>query len=148
MVVTWVVVANGSDARFFANEGCGKGLRLREHLSHPDSRKRELDLVTDAPGRTVQSAGVGTRPSIAWETSPKEVEMQRFAREIADHLDEGRKQGAFDRLVLVAPPQFLGLLRDTLESHNTVPVDGSLNKDYTQADVPSLIARLGKIMCP
>jgi protein required for attachment to host cells len=40
-----------------------------------------------------------------------ELEHDRFARELAQKLERGLNDHAYDRLVIAAPPEFLGRLR-------------------------------------
>lgn len=148
MTSTWVLVSNAAEARLFLNEGCGKGLQLVHSWAHPDSRKHEGDLVTDSASRTQQSDGRGARSAIQWETSPKETEMQRFAAELMEYLAAGRVAGDFRHLVLVAPPHFLGLLREKMDAPTSATVRATLNKDYSQEAVPELVERLAKVICP
>ncbi|MHB8236072.1 MAG: host attachment protein [Acidithiobacillus ferrivorans] len=147
-IVTWVLVSNAAEARLFKNEGCDTGLHLLQDWSHPDSRKHQDDLVTDAGGRVQQSFAAGARPGIEWQTSPKETEMLHFASELATYLGEARKQNAFQHLVLVASPHILGLLREKLDAPTTAMVSGTLNKDYTSAGVDELTKHLAQVMCP
>ena len=84
--VTWVLVSNAAEARLFKSEGCNTGLHLVQDWQHPDSRKHQDELVTDAGGRVQQSFAAGARPGIEWQTSPKEAEMQHFANELATYL--------------------------------------------------------------
>ena len=148
MTSTWVLVSNAAEARLFLNEGCGKGLQLVHNWTHPDSRKHEGDLVTDSAGRTQQSDARCARSSIQWETSPKETEMQRFAAELVEYLAAGRVAGTFHHLVLVAPPHFLGLLREKMDAATSATVRATLNKDYSQESVPDLVEHLANVMCP
>jgi protein required for attachment to host cells len=41
----------------------------------------------------------------------QQFEHERFARELAQRLERGLNDHAYDRLVIAAPPAFLGLLR-------------------------------------
>lgn len=148
MTSTWVLVSNAAEARLFLNEGCGKGLQLVHNWTHPDSRKHEGDLVTDSAGRTQQSDAQGGRSAIQWKTSPKETEMQRFAAELVERLGAGRMAGAFQHLILVAPPHFLGLLRESLDAPTSAMVRATLDKDYSQEVVPELVEHLAKALCP
>lgn len=149
MQTTWILVCDASRARIFATEGReGEWLLLRE-LSHPRSRAHDADLTTDRFGMTQHGgrarAGFrGERSTRAYEPStyPKETEAQHFAQILAGALDEGRVRGAFERLVLVAPPHFLGLLRAELSDPLEKTVVASLDKDYTQEQARALPERL------
>ena len=47
---TWILVANASIARLYANHGPKKGLQLMKEMSHPESREKVSNLVSDRPG--------------------------------------------------------------------------------------------------
>ena len=146
--VTWVLVSNAAEARLFKNEGCNTGLHLVQDWQHPDSRKHQDELVTDAGGRVQQSFAAGARPGIEWQTSPKEAEMQHFANELATYLGAARKQNAFQHLVLVASPHILGLLREKLDAPTSAMISGTLSKDYTYVGIEELSKHLAEVMCP
>jgi protein required for attachment to host cells len=146
--VTWVLVSNAAEARLFKNEGCNTGLHLVQDWQHPDSRKHQDELVTDAGGRVQQSFAAGARPGIEWQTSPKEAEMLQFANELATYLGAARKQNAFQHLVLVASPHILGLLREKLDAPTSAMISGTLSKDYTYVGIEELSKHLAEVMCP
>jgi protein required for attachment to host cells len=72
------------------------------------------------------------------------VEAERFARVLAEALDEGVVSGACERLVLVTPPAFLGILRDKLPPRVAERVSDVIEKDYLHLDQPTLEKRLAK----
>lgn len=74
--------------------------------------------------------------------------MQRFAAELVERLGAGRMTGAFQHLILVAPPHFLGLLRESLDAPTSAMVRATLDKDYSQEVVPELVEHLAKALCP
>ena len=146
--VTWVLVSNAAEARLFKSEGCNTGLHLVQDWQHPDSRKHQDELVTDAGGRVQQSLAAGARPGIEWQTSPKEAEMLHFASELATYLSAARKQNAFQHLVLVASPHILGLLREKLDAPTSAMISGTLSKDYIYVGIEELSKHLAQVMCP
>jgi len=75
-------------------------------------------------------------------TPRKKVEMEKFARQLAKALDDALVRKAYDRLVLVAPPEFLGILRATLPERVEARVAASVEKDYLHLDPPSVRERL------
>ncbi|MGC9128112.1 MAG: host attachment protein [Acidithiobacillus sp.] len=147
MTRTWILVSNGSHAKFFLHSGCGKGLQALAERHHDSSRLKGTELVSDAPGRVQQSFAHGARPALDGKSSPKDQELQQFARELAQTLREGRVQTDYDDFVLVAPPAFLGLLREALDEPTAKLQRASINKDYIQADLAELSAHLGRVLC-
>src|SRR4051812_29876359 len=91
----WVVVCDASRARLFADGGIGKPLHPKDVLEHPDSRSRARDLMADATGRKPAGPSAGGhyggrsvslgfgRVGVEPDTDPKEVEAEKFARELA-----------------------------------------------------------------
>lgn len=122
----------------YQTKGPGGALDLLKALSHPKSRMRNSELTTDGGGRNKTSAGEGSRPKTEWNTLAQEAEATLFAKEISSELSGGRKQQKFDRLVLVASPEFLGKLRETLDPHVLERVVGEINKDYLKLPLAEL----------
>ena len=62
MAITWILVANASQAKLYANAGPKKGLKLIKDMKHPESREKAADLVSDRPGQ-LHSPGNSHRAS-------------------------------------------------------------------------------------
>ena len=116
MKTTWVLVAESSRARIFSTTKTNGPLTEVEILEHPQSRQHEQTLTTDLPGRDYDAAGLG-RHAMVNSSEPKQQEAIVFARQIASVLDKNRKNNQYDQLVLMAPPGFLGILRDQLNDN-------------------------------
>jgi len=129
----WVVVASSTRCRIFAQHKQNAPLEQLEELEHPEGRLHDRDLATDRPGRTYDSAGPG-RHGMGQALSPTEHENIRFAKTIASRLDAARKRDAFDRLVLVADPRFLGHLRQGLTPNTRSMLTTELQKNLSDAD--------------
>jgi len=137
---TWVLVANASKAKLFANPGPRKGLRLLKEIDHPESRQKNADLVTDRPGHMQSSGnGHGARQP---QTEPKQNEARNFAQTLARELNQGRTSNQFNRAILVAPPAFMGLLNGNLDNQTAQMVSDRLEKDYTKATPKELAGHL------
>lgn len=54
-----------------------------------------------------------------------------FARRIAGYLDKARHRQRYDRLLLVAPPRFLGQMRDALGEEVARLVADDLDRDLS-----------------
>lgn len=113
MASMWIVAADSSQCRIFAAHAPDGALQELETLSHPEARLQEQALVSDSPGRAFDSKGAG-RHAMEVEVSAKKHEAMMFAGRIAARLDAGRVRRDFDKLALVAAPEFLGLLRGKL----------------------------------
>ena len=100
-----------------------------------------MELKTDRPGQTASSAGGGPR-AMAVEVEPKKQERIRFAKMIAERLERARVANAFERLVLVGAPAFLGLLRESMGAALRSQVSLEVNKDYVTLRPRELRSRL------
>jgi len=140
MAITWIIVANASQAKLYANTGPKKGLKLIKDLQHPESREKASDLVSDRPGQ-MHSPGSGHRASQP-KTDPKTNEARHFAQELARALNHGRSSGQVGRLILVAPPAFMGLINEKLDGPTANLVSDRFEKDYTKASEKELAGHL------
>jgi protein required for attachment to host cells len=143
--VTWIVIADGEKARIVANEGVGKGLAAVAGHSLSTTLHADREIHSDRPGRVQDSLGAARhaiQPRVDWHR----FEKQQFARRVADMLDAESGKGAFDRLVLVAPPRTLGDLRAALAQTTKAKVTGEIDKDLTQITDHDLPGHLGKVV--
>lgn len=137
----WVVVADSARARLFTADNAVGPLHERETLVNPEARQPQRDLVSDASGRSFNRFGPG-RATLGHEADAKEHDYEIFARQIAQRLNEARVRGELAKLVLVAAPAFLGLLRKNLDPHVLDLVTASIDKDLTQLRADKLRTRL------
>lgn len=140
MAITWILVANASLARLYEHPGPNKGLRLVKELTHPESRLKNADLVTDRPG-SMASAGNGQGAKQP-QTLPKDHEARVFAQELAHQLYDGRTRNAFGRAIVFAPPGFMGLLNGVIDHPTAQLISDRFEKDYTKSTDPQLRERL------
>jgi protein required for attachment to host cells len=111
----WVIVADKSKARIFTVADPRGALMDEVVLQHPQAREREQTLTSDRPGRSFDSKGQG-RHAMGTSVEPDQQETIRFAKQIADHVQAAHNEGRCDRLLLVAGPPLLGLLREPLNT--------------------------------
>lgn len=131
----FVLVADASRARLFKrDEERPDKLVLAWDMEHPPSRAKNRDLMADKPGRA-HSSSIGDGASgMAYRTEPKQVEAEKFARELGNRLAHEHDAHTYDELVIAAPPKFLGLLRQTLATHDNHVEDCVatwIEKDYS-----------------
>lgn len=138
----WVVVADGARARILAGDPGKGGLELAMPELVGRAREKGSDLVADRPGRSVDSSHVGDRHAMEPPTDPKEVEKERFARELVQTLEAASNEGRFARLLLVAPPKMLGELRELMPARLKEKVVGEVDKDLTWVPVHDLPGHL------
>lgn len=138
---TWVVAAEAGRARIFIQERPGAGLEELEDLLNPAARTPERGLISDDHGRTFDSRGAG-RHAKEPRVSAKKQEESEFAREICRHIEQGRTAEKYDRLVLVAAPEFLGLLRQHLTTEAARRVTREIHKNLVRDDADAIRSEL------
>lgn len=121
MSKNWVMVADKSKARIFTVADPRGALLDEVVLEHPQAREREQALTSDRPGRSFDSKGQG-RHAIGTSVEPGQQETIRFAKQITDHLQAAHNEGRCERLLLVAGPPLLGLLKENLKTSSGLDV--------------------------
>jgi protein required for attachment to host cells len=102
-----------------------------KEFEHPDSRVKGSELMADDRGRTRPRSKKSVRgAAVARPTPPREVEARKFSRELADFLRLGRAHNQYRKLILVAPPQFLGLLRDAIDGPVALSIEATVAKNF------------------
>jgi len=140
---TWILVADAARARIFQVEDKGKSLKTTWQHESAASTVPSRDIASDRPGRTFDRAGEG-RHAKEPPTDPARYEKERFAREVAQHLDLERKVNSFHKLIVVAPPQFLGDLRASMSSQLEGCMQREINKDLSKLKPAEILEHLGQ----
>lgn len=131
---TWVVVADSSRARIFRRGARWQALNEYQGLARPQPQLHRDALTT---------GGRGTRPS-DYAATANQKHAEEFARDVADTLHDGRNRGDFEKLVLVAPPAFLGRLRHNLNHSTAQCVAQEVDKNWARHathDIEGLLER-------
>lgn len=115
MTTTWIITADNSRARILSMQSKVAPLTEVKNFLHPAGRMRKRELTSDRPGRTYDSRGMGRHAKQA-RNDPAKQELIYFTGRIAGFIETARKRADFDRLILVASPPLLGMLRKKLSS--------------------------------
>ena len=141
-VRTWILIADAGRARVLQNMGPGKGTTAVDGLASESALPSSTnEIVADRQGRSFESTG-STRHPMEPRTDPREQMKRSYLEMLADQLDGKLQAGAFDRLVVVAPPQALGILRAAFSDRVKSAVSGELAKDLTKTPDHDLGAHL------
>lgn len=143
--VTWILIADGTQARVLENTGPGKGLRQVEGLDFAIDPLMAQEIVTDKPGRSHSSVGHG-RSAIQPKTDPVEHRETVFVKSLAHMLERKRQEGEYDRLVIAAAPIALGEIRKAITPAVKKTILAELDKDLTNLPTPQLDRHLDSII--
>jgi protein required for attachment to host cells len=107
MEATWFVVADRSQAQLFEVEGTKLKPTLKplETIEHPEGRRAEAR-------RTGASSSSGMRDLLVETNGIHEEQDRKFVRQLLERLVHAQHQKQFDRLVIAAPADFVGKLRE------------------------------------
>jgi protein required for attachment to host cells len=97
-------------------------------------------MGTDVPGRTF--SGASGRRSALDQGDPHLEEERTFLRTVADDLAQRVERGEIRRLILVAPPRALGLLRELENAHLKRVTVAELPHDYVKLPLYEIEERL------
>ncbi len=140
---TWVVVADSSKARIFLADS--SGLVEKDGLEHPEGRMHEQELTSDLPGKAFDSGGQG-RHAMGSPVEPKKHEMIKFVKSIVDHLELARSKANLAKLYLIAPPAFLGELREQLTPPLKKIVQGEIDKNLVALKADEIRLKLPELL--
>jgi protein required for attachment to host cells len=132
-----IVVADQAEAIFYDTGALQVRPKEVARISDPLAHQHNRDFSSDRPGRSYESVG-GARHAIARENDPRSLEAVRFAKRVARRLDTARRAGEFDELIVVAGPQFLGLMRAELSNPTRARVVHEIHKDLVHGSVEDL----------
>jgi protein required for attachment to host cells len=132
-----VVVCDGAKAILLADTGIAPAPRLSVIESFSEPHPGTAALGTDRPGRVHESATVARS---AVETTDLHAEAEAaFIGRLAKRLDALVAAGeAPGRIVLVAPPKALGVLREALSARVKPLVDSEIAKDLVKLPVDEI----------
>ena len=138
---TWIVVANARQARIIEHHGAGHGLHPVPGMALKADPPGEY---SDRPGTGHSIAGPGV--NAVGRPDPQEQADLAFAHRINDTLCTALDAAKFDRLLIVAGPHLLGLLRKALEPALVERVLAEVDKDLTALPLEDIEKHLDPVM--
>ncbi|MFK3739837.1 host attachment protein [Massilia sp. TN1-12] len=148
MTTTWIVSADAGRARIFAESDPHQPYEEIEDMVSPNARLRVSDINTDrlgptSAGQSIHNTG-GATPNKQYEPAqtPEQRDAEFFAKEICGFLLKGQQEKRFGKLVLVAEPKFLGVLRGELDNQLKPAIALEVNKDYSHSNGQQLREQL------
>jgi protein required for attachment to host cells len=134
-MTTYIVVADAARARVFTRDALK--LQEKESLVHAEGRLHEGDLVTDRGAHVHESMSTTAR-STGSEGAASNHHAELFAKEVADRLYQARVDNSMEKLIVVAPPRFLGLLREKIDGPTSKLIIHTLAKDLSKASLEDI----------
>ncbi|MGI9332609.1 MAG: host attachment protein [Gammaproteobacteria bacterium] len=129
----WLLAAESARARICALDNYNNIAVEIEDLVQPSSRLRGRALTTDREGRSFDSAGQG-RHRVENSSDVRLGPVGKFARLLAERLEQGRLHGEFEDVIIAAPPRFLGMVRKQLSPETAKRVKLEIRKNLVSED--------------
>lgn len=124
--VLLLVVGDRGRARLFSLQRGEKRPREIADLYNPLLRLHEHILSRDRQGRGMSRVR-GSRVAFGEAHRHKRLNAARFARQVADAVQDCTRRQHYARIVLMADPEFTGLLRPQLTARRLgLPISGIL----------------------
>lgn len=125
-MAAYVLVADGGMARLMIAEGPPRKRQLQvlETLECAGARVDHRDPADDIGSRRTQG-----------DFDPHAIESARFAKRIASRLEDLRRRGKLDDLLVIAEPRFLGELRKQFAPALGKRVSREIGRDFAHADL-------------
>ncbi|MBM2576479.1 host attachment protein [Jannaschia sp. Os4] len=133
---TLVVVTDSEKSLFLVNRTDDENPYLE--VVDKDYEDNPPDREQTANRRGRQSESTGPRTYAYDETDFHELQKDRFAADLAEKLYRMAHKGIYDRLVLVASPQVLGVVREQMHKEVADKVVAEIDKTLTNHPLAEL----------
>jgi protein required for attachment to host cells len=140
MTTLYILVADSSQAKLFRAEKPLKTLEIIFEKDHIQGRQKRSDIDSDRAG--VRNSSTKGSHSFAGDKDSHKHEEEMFAKSLCNMLESEYKHRKYDGLILVAPPHFLGFIRQHLSKDCMSVLVKSINKNLVKQTETELIAQL------
>lgn len=140
----WYLVMNSNRVRILRglsaeHEALGAELSLQSRHHHL------RDHLQDRPTQSYSSASPGRRSGVELGSDPVRDDTLRFLRDVQDFLIDEQKAQAFNTLVVVAPPETLGLWREVLAEPLQSAIRAEVPKNLIRQSAHELVETLRQL---
>lgn len=143
---TWILIADGAQAKVFEHSGPGKGLKAIDDLQFEQEPLQAREIMADRPGRASAAGGAGSRSAMEYSSDPVAVRERRFVENVAEELEKRLQRGEFERLIVAAAPTALGDLRPAFSKSLKDTIVAELPKDLTNIPTPKLEEHFAELL--
>lgn len=133
---TLVVVADSEKALFMRNLTDNENPNFDVTDTETQDNPSDIEQSANRPGR-MSDGGPGPKSAFD-DTDWHELAKDRFASDLADRLYDEAIAGKYERLVLVASPQVLGVVRDEMHMEVSKRLVADIDKTLTNHPVEEI----------
>lgn len=140
----WLAVVDGARAMIFVNDGTAFAPNLKVVRTYGQDNPKTSDQGRDRPGRTFESTG--TRRSTNEAPDLHQRAEETFITGIVRDLEKDAGAGAFDEIIIAAPPIALGTVRKAAAKPLAERVRLWIDKDLTKETTPDITKSVVKAL--
>jgi protein required for attachment to host cells len=134
---TLIVVADSGHVRYYINNGPQDGLH---QVGSDDHMVIKTSAMEDSERGRTKNMQMPGRMAYESSSDPRNLEKQDFLHEVAVTVNEAARRNDYDQLVIAAPPQSLGMLREAIDNTARKKIVGEIAKDLTKENEQTLPA--------
>lgn len=132
--ITWIVACNRAGARIFKKQY--RDIELVHNIDYPLGRERNRALQNDKPSLSRgKFGGSSATHRLTGGKDPHEELAAAFSKTVAAYLKNALTKKEFEKLVIVAEPHFLGLVKLALDKKTKATVSQWITKDLVRFSV-------------
>lgn len=143
-IITWVATFNGANARIYEWDRSANRLTTQ---AEPIAEAAHRPAFADAPVTTYSSAS-SARGTGDPKTDAERALEEAYVAKLAAALDAKARLGAFQRLIIAAPPRVLGAFRALAPELLHDKIHGEIGHDYVNTPSANLLERLESHVVP
>lgn len=132
-----VLIANSNTCKMYHYIKHPVKLSLLKEINHPENKMHNRDLTSDRPGH--YQGGISSRGAYEPHMDTKKTKIDDFTREIATELNSERNKNDYQKLILIAPSQVVGLIFQHLDKHVKDLITNDIQKDIVHLSDKELI---------
>ena len=143
---TWVVVADGGQLRCFEEQRRGAALVERSEFNMRADDRDDVEFG-ERPGR-VHESHAPTRHGVGGGEKASKERRARFLKRASLMIAKAADEGLYDAIVIMAPAQALGLLRQDLSDSVRAKIETDCDVDACEDTADRVRARLDALRHP
>ena len=143
----WILVANGSVARFFSRADVNAPLMALETMDFPAGGFKDIESERDSH-HLERSDSRCVDEHIEPQAGSRQHLLHQFAHKLAQRLEEGLVDGECETFWLIAPSPLLSAIKGCLNRGVSYRLKWTHDADFTALDVGQLEHRLREVREP
>ena len=126
---TWVIVADQENTKFYEVDNRDFHMTCIDQLDNDPEERMDGLRQRGAVSRVSRQSNIR---SLVNENSLQRRMLRSYVNQIVDYLELGRSLNHYQKLIIVAGPELMGMIKSKLSKSTMRMLQKSLTKDYTR----------------